>query len=73
MHFEGQGAPQDLAEAARWYRLAADQGHAKAQYNLACLYGTGQGVPQDHAEEARLLRLAAAQGLAEAQALFDGM
>ena len=26
--------PQDDAEAVRWYRLAADQGQALAQYNL---------------------------------------
>ena len=28
----GQGVSQDSAEAVRWYRLAADQGHALAQY-----------------------------------------
>ena len=28
------GVPQDDAEAVRWYRLAADQGQALAQYNL---------------------------------------
>ena len=38
MYHEGQGAPQDHAEAVKWYRKAADQGHAKAQYNLATMY-----------------------------------
>ena len=28
------GVLQDEAEAVRWYRLAADQGFAEAQYNL---------------------------------------
>jgi TPR repeat protein len=26
--------PKDQAEAARWYRKAAEQGHAEAQNNL---------------------------------------
>jgi len=28
MYATGQGVPQDYAEAVRWYRRAADQGHA---------------------------------------------
>ncbi len=30
----GQGVTEDDAEAVRWYRLAAEQGHASAQYYL---------------------------------------
>ena len=30
----GEGVVEDDAEAVRWYRLAADQGHAGAQVNL---------------------------------------
>ena len=62
------GGLQDDAEAVRWYRLAADQGHADAQTNLGILYATGRGVPQDETEEAvRLFRLASEQGDADAQ------
>ena len=43
----GQGVPQDFAEAAKWYRLSADQGYALAQSNLGLMYAKGQGVPQD--------------------------
>ena len=46
----------------RLYRLAADQGHAEAQFNLGVMYVKGTGVPQDYTEAARLLKLAAAQG-----------
>ncbi len=28
-----EGVPQDYAEAVKWYRLAAEQGHADAQFN----------------------------------------
>ena len=39
--------PEDAAEAVRWYRLAADQGYAPAQYNLGTMYVRGRGVPED--------------------------
>ena len=48
MYSEGQGVPQDHAEAANWYRLAAGQRHPRAQYNLGLLYATGEGVEQDY-------------------------
>jgi hypothetical protein len=64
---QGQGVPQDYAEAVKWYRLAAAQGDAKAQFNLGLAYEHGQGVEQDNAEAVKLFRLAAAQGDARAQ------
>jgi TPR repeat protein len=51
----------------RWYRLAAEQGDAAAQYNVGVMYAKGQGVPQDFTEAVRWYRLAAAQGIATAQ------
>ena len=47
MYENGQGVPQDYAEALKWFRLAADQGDAKAQHNLGVMYYYGEGVPQD--------------------------
>jgi TPR repeat protein len=52
----------DYVEAARMYRLAAVQGHADAQYNLADMLRFGHGVAQDDVEAIRFYRLAAAQG-----------
>ncbi|WP_236376310.1 tetratricopeptide repeat protein [Mesorhizobium muleiense] len=49
----------DYVEAAKSYRLAADQGHAKAQFNLGHMYATGLGVPQDYVEAMKCFRLAA--------------
>jgi hypothetical protein len=57
----------DFEEAVRWFLLAADQGSARAQFNLAVMYRTGRGVPQDPVEAARLYRLAANQGHMGAQ------
>lgn len=44
MYATGQGAPQNFAEAVKWYRLAADQGNPIAQRALGALYATGRGV-----------------------------
>jgi uncharacterized protein len=35
MYLSGHGVQQDFAEAAKWYRPAAEQGHSLAQHNLA--------------------------------------
>jgi len=67
---DGQGVPQDFAEAVKWYRMAADQGYAGAQVMLGFLgvmYEKGQGVPQDDAEAVKRGRKAAEQGDAGAQ------
>ena len=67
MYDNGQGVPQDYAAAVSWYRKAADQGDADAQYNLGVMYDNGQGVPQDYAAAVSWYRKAADQGDADAQ------
>ena len=42
-----------MHEAARWYRLAADQGYAAAQFRLGFMDISESGGPQDDAEAAR--------------------
>src|SRR3546814_1867103 len=59
---KGEGVSRDPAEAARWWRAAADQGLSQAQFNLGVLYEQGEGVAVDYAEAARWYGLAAAQG-----------
>ena len=62
LHFEGRGVPQDYAEAAKRYRLAAEPGcdHKDAQYRLGILYRQGLGVPKNAEAAARWLSMAAA-------------
>lgn len=62
MSAEGQGVQQDYAEAAKWYRLAAQRGSADSQNNLGVLYTNGQGVPQDQVAAHMWFNLAAAHG-----------
>jgi TPR repeat protein len=63
----GQGVAKDDAEAVRWYRLAAAQGHAGAQFNLGNMFAKGRCVAKDDAEAVRWWCLAAAQGHVSAQ------
>jgi hypothetical protein len=39
----GRGVPQDRAQAAAWYRKAAEQGDPRAQFNLGLMYRYGPG------------------------------
>ena len=59
--------PEDDAEAVKWFRKAAEQGQADAQFNLGVMYVKGDGVPEDDAEAAKWYRKAAEQGYARAQ------
>ncbi|MCR5315407.1 MAG: caspase family protein [Bacteroidaceae bacterium] len=66
-YYNGQGVGQDYAQAASWFRKAADQGIAEAQYNLGNCYKNGKGVKQDYAQAVAWHRKAAEQGFALAQ------
>ena len=63
----GEGVVQDLVEAARWLTLAAEQGYAPAQNNLAVCDSTGAGGPKDQAKAIEWIRKSAEQGYARAQ------
>jgi TPR repeat protein len=39
----GRGVPQDRSQAAAWYRKGAEQGDARAQFNLGLMYRYGPG------------------------------
>ena len=59
---EGWCVDQDVVEAVKWYRKAAKQEHADAQYNLGKRYEKGDGVDQDVVEAVKWYRKAAKQG-----------
>jgi hypothetical protein len=58
MYLEGECVAKDGAEAAKWFRLAAEQGLAGSQTTLAMMYEEGNGVPQDSEEAAKWYRMA---------------
>jgi TPR repeat protein len=70
----GDGVPQDSAQALAWYTLAAQQGHANAQWNAAVLHAHAQGgTGQDEQQAFAWCQQAAAQGFAPAQATLGLM
>jgi hypothetical protein len=73
MYAAGLDVPQNYAEAAKWYRKAADQGNDQAQTELGLMYEKGQGVLQDYVEAAKWYRKGADQGYAHAQWSLGGM
>ncbi len=62
-----KGVAVDKAEAVKWWRRAAEQGHAMSQFFFGAMYGKGEGVTQDWALAVKWYRKAADQGLADAQ------
>ena len=66
LYDNGQGLPQDDAQAMVWYRKAAMQGLPQAQVNLGIMYEQGEGVPVDNVEAYVWYALADSQGDARA-------
>ena len=64
---QGTGVEQDMVEAMRRFRRAADAGHADAQYKLGAAYAYGIQVPQDYGKAIQWYQRAAEQGQADSQ------
>ena len=54
------------ADAIRFWRVAADKGHAHAQYSLGTIYQLGLGTPRNYEQAARWYKSAAAQDHSQA-------
>lgn len=46
-YYIGQGVARDYVQAVYWWRQAAEQGNAYAQYSLGICYAKGLGVERD--------------------------
>ena len=64
---EGYGTAVDHVEAVKWVRKAAEQGFARAQYDLGLMYEFGTGVERSNEKAAEWYLKAAEQGYADAQ------
>ena len=66
---DGQAAymRDDYAQALRLWGQLADQGDARAQFNVGKMYYIGQGVPRDYAKADEWFQKAADQGFVYAQ------
>ena len=67
MYTNGEGVPENYAEAVKWYRKAALQGYPNGQYILGSMYYKGQGVTLDFVQAYNWWNLAAAQGFNKAR------
>ena len=68
-YFYGRdGVNRDNQQAVVWYRRAAEQGYAEAQFTLGQFYEKGWGVSQDPAQAKRWYSDAARQGSEAADA-----
>ena len=63
----GQGVEKNATEGAQWLQKAAEQGFARAQYDLGYLYANGEGVEKNDGQAVVWYRKAAEQGFARAQ------
>jgi len=52
-------------QAALWYRIAAEQGHRDAGFNLGVMYANGKGVAEDYVQAHMWFNLAGADGDAD--------
>ena len=57
----GKGIEKNTEEALRWYRKAAELGHARSQYNMAVSLDDGDGIRQDQERAFYWYKKAAAQ------------
>jgi uncharacterized protein len=73
MYDQGQGVPQNDAQAMHWYGLAAEQGEPRAQYNLGLMYLNGQGVRPDLVKAYYWVSLSANRGNGHARDARDYM
>ena len=72
-YWNGTGVARNESEAVRFYRIAADQGHAEAQASLGYAYDIGKGIAKSDAEALKWYRLSAASGNARGQWLLGTM
>jgi len=67
LYEKGEGTEKNLEKAFHWYQKAAENGHIKAQNNLALLYEKGEGTEKNLEEAFYWYQKAAENGDIKAQ------
>ena len=62
----GAGIPCNKSKGLKYITMAAKQGYAKAQFNLALIYANGRGVDMDYKKAYELCKASAAQNWPDA-------
>ena len=63
----------EMGEAYKWYRKAAEQGYAEAQYTIGTFYENGTWVEQDYTEAMEWYSKAMAQGNESASTAWSNL
>jgi len=62
MYQYGRGVDKNISTAVEWFRKAAEQGYADAQFRLGLKYEEGCGVDKNESTAVEWYRKAAEQG-----------
>ncbi len=55
MYKEGRGVERDYTAALEWYRKAATEGDAEAQFTVGLMYDAGRGADQNYIKAANCI------------------
>ena len=69
----GEGTPRDVAEGARLYAAAAEDGHTLAMFNWGVMLRDGVGVEADKEAGRTWIERAAKAGLKEASSTLANL
>ena len=72
-YHNGEGVPQDDAQAMQWFQRAGEQGNVAAQSALGSYYWAGRGVPKDLSESYFWSYIAMAQGDENSKSRLEGL
>jgi GAF domain/Sel1 repeat/PilZ domain len=72
-YHNGEGVPQDDAQAVQWFRRAAEQGNVDAQAHLGAYYWAGRGVPEDLSQAYFWSEIALAGGDENSKSRLEGL
>lgn len=72
-YHDGEGVPEDDAQAVRWFQRAAEQGNVAAQGALGAYYWRGRGVSADLSKAYFWSRIAMAQGDEISKSRIEGL
>ena len=56
MYRDGLGVDQDYAQAIKWFKISANNGHANARWCLAYMYEDGHGVTKSLDKASDIIR-----------------
>ena len=69
-YYIGRGIAQDMEKAVYWSQRASKQGHSKAPFNIAIIYGNGEVTDKNLALALEYFLMAAERGNEEAKELI---